>query len=100
MAKNPITVQNFEDDLILRLKESALKEKNRIRDVKRNVTGDAKAELLNWDYSFYGNIYKKQHYNIDEEMLKEYFPAEVVKEETMQIYQELLSLEFKKLPEV
>jgi len=45
MAKNPITVQNFEDDLILRLKESALKEKNRIRDVKRNVTGDAKAEL-------------------------------------------------------
>jgi thimet oligopeptidase len=41
-----------------------------------------------------------QHYNIDEEVLKEYFPAEVVKEATMQIYQELLSLEFKKLPEV
>lgn len=99
MAKNPLTVQSFEDDLIQRLQKSAAMEKNRIRDVKRNVTGDANAELLNWDYSFYGNIYKMQKYNIDEEILKEYFPAEIVKEATLEIYQELLSLEFKKLPE-
>jgi thimet oligopeptidase len=32
--------------------------------------------------------------------LKEYFPAEHVKEKTLEIYQQLLGLEFKKLPRV
>ena len=30
--------------------------------------------------------------------MKEYFPAEHVKETTLEIYQQLLGLEFKKLP--
>ena len=48
---------------------------------------------------FYGSQLKKQNFNFDEEKLKDYFPSENVKLETMNIYQELLGLEFNKLPE-
>jgi len=54
--------------------------------------------LNTWDTSFYGNIYKKEKYNVDEEIIKEYFPAEKVKQSTMEIYQELLSLDFVRVP--
>jgi len=54
--------------------------------------------MNNWDTSFYGNIYKKDKYNVDEEIIKEYFPAEKVKQSTMEIYQELLSLDFVRVP--
>lgn len=49
--------------------------------------------------AYYGAIYKKQQFNLDEEQIKEYFPAEHVKEATMNIYQQLLGLDFKKLPD-
>ena len=52
-----------------------------------------------WDNSFYGAQYKKQMFNVDEDKVKEYFPAENVKVVTMEIYQELLGLTFKKLPD-
>ncbi len=40
----------------------------------------------------------KDSFNIDEEQIKEYFPADHVKKATMDIYQKLLGLEFKHLP--
>lgn len=61
------------------------------------MLNNKEAKLDNWDWSFYGNIYKMKNFNIDEEKLKEYFPAENVKTETMAIYQELLSLTFVKV---
>jgi len=36
-------------------------------------------------------------FNQTEEQLREYFPAEHVKEVTMEMYQELLGLKFRKL---
>jgi thimet oligopeptidase len=39
----------------------------------------------------------KEKFNQTEEELREYFPAEHVKEVTMEIYQELLGLKFRKL---
>jgi Zn-dependent oligopeptidase len=33
-----------------------------------------------WDFAYYANIYKKEVYDLDEDKLKEYFPAEHVKE--------------------
>jgi len=39
----------------------------------------------------------KEKFNQTEEQLREYFPAEHVKEVTMEIYQELLGLKFRKL---
>lgn len=54
--------------------------------------------MENWDLAYYGTRYKKKFFNIEEDIIKEYFPAEHVKEATMDIYQELLGLDFRKLP--
>ena len=99
MAKNPATVQQFEDSLIQKISEQSVAEKQKLIDFKRQITKDPKAEMHQWDNSFYGAQYKKQKFNIDEDAIKEYFPAENVKVVTMEIYQELLGLVFKKLPE-
>lgn len=48
--------------------------------------------------AYYGSRYKKKYFNIDEDLIKEYFPAEHVKNATMDIYQELLGLDFRHLP--
>jgi Zn-dependent oligopeptidase len=41
--------------------------------------------------------YDSDFLKINETLLSEYFPAEHIKEKTMEIYQELLGLEFKKI---
>lgn len=68
-------------------------------EFKRKEDKDQNAILNKWDHSFYGSKLKKQTFNFDEEKLKDYFPSENVKVQTMNIYQELLGLEFNKLPD-
>ena len=54
-------------------------EKKRMTDFKRELTKNPKAEIENWDLAYYGSRYKKKYFNIDEEQIKDYFPAEHVK---------------------
>lgn len=67
--------------------------------LKKEKTGDENAKFQIWDFTFYDAIYKKKVYNIDEDLIKEYFPSEHVKSATLEIYQELLGLEFKHIPD-
>lgn len=67
--------------------------------MKREKTHNKNAKFETWDFSFYDAIYKKKVYNIDEDQIKEYFPSEHVKSSTLEIYQKLLGLEFKLLPD-
>lgn len=55
-------------------------------DFKREVSKDTKAEWAPWDLTYYGSLYKKKNFNIDEDTIKEYFPAENVKAKTLEIY--------------
>lgn len=68
--------------------------------MKRKHTNNKEAELNNWDIGFYSNLYKKDTDAVDEDKFREYFPSENVKFATMEIYQQLLGLEFEKLPSV
>ena len=98
MAKDAANVEELLDDLSGRITEKGKKEKLKLTEYKRKSTGNRKAEFENWDLAFYGARYKKQFFHIEEDIIKEYFPAEHVKEATMDIYQELLGLDFRKLP--
>lgn len=94
MAKTPQNVEVFEDDLIGRLIEAGKKDKQQLMEFKRNFTKDPNAIWHKWDSSYYGSKLKKQKFDFDEEKLQEYFPSENVKNATMDIYQQLLGLEF------
>ena len=66
-------------------------------DLKRNEINDQIAKLEAWDVSYFANIQKERFYKVDEEKIKEYFPTPKVIQVTMEIYQELLGLEFSEI---
>jgi Zn-dependent oligopeptidase len=94
MAKTPMTVQDFEEDLTIKLLESGKEELETLTKLKQDETNDPNAVINSWDKSFYTNILKEKFYSIDEEVIKEYFPTNNVVDVTMEIYQELLGLKF------
>ena len=51
-------------------------------------------KINNWDSSYYRNMVEKEHYQVDHEEIKTYFPLERVTTGLLDIYQELLSLVF------
>jgi Zn-dependent oligopeptidase len=69
-------------------------------DLKRSDLNDPDAKLEAWDVSYYANIQKERFYKVDEEKIKEYFPTTKIIEVTMEIYQELLGLEFSEIKNV
>ena len=67
-------------------------------DYKRKLTGNSSDVMQTWDLSYINMLVSKEKHVIDEDKFKEYFPAENIKLATMEIYEQLLGLEFKKLP--
>ena len=90
MAKNPQTVQTFEQDLTHLIIKKAGEERKKLVKFKRSLTKKKKDKLDPWDHSFYDHKYIKKEYNYDSELVKEYFPTERVIKQTFDIYQQLL----------
>lgn len=59
---------------------------DKIRDYKRNLTKDPKAKLESWDWGYYMAKYDKDYLKISEGKIAEFFPAERIKEKTLEIY--------------
>ena len=97
MAKNPKTVQTFEEDLTAKLASKGKEELARLTELKQSETGNPAAEFNSWDYSFYDNVLKEKFYKVDEEKIKEYFPMDQVTKSTFEIYQELFGLNFQQV---
>ena len=72
---------------LLALKKSHLESRGEEFDGKIN----------SWDYAFYHEKLMVEEYGVDEEVIRQYFPADVIVRETLIIYQELLSLQFEEI---
>jgi len=96
MAKTPQRVIDFMNDLKERLTPLSEKENLRMRELKArelNTTlEDTKIEL--WDIFYYHEMLKKGKYAVDQNEVKEYFPASQVVEGVLEVYQTVLNLEF------
>src|SRR3989344_819000 len=96
MAKSAKNVWRFINDLEKRTKKRAAQDLVMLQNDKRRRTGDTKATLGAHDVAYLFKQIKKEKFDIDSDIVKEYFPFEHVKQATLDAYQKLLSVVFKK----
>ena len=78
MAKNYETLEAFLKDLQKQVTPLAQKEMQQYLALKKEMTGVESQTLNIWELPYWANQYKKQKYAVDDEKIKEYFPAQKV----------------------
>lgn len=90
MAKDPATVWQFIQDLANRLPEKAKQDYAMLEEC-------AKLKVLNsWDRMFYARLYVEKHYDIDEQVLKQYFSLDNVLEGIFDVCSQLFGIQISR----
>ncbi len=100
MAKNPLNVEKFLDDIAVRSTPKALSE---IERYKKNLPSGitlSEGKFKPWDLAHTKNLYRKKEYNYDDRVVAEYFPVESTFQGLLKLYENFLSVKFKQLPDV
>ncbi|KAJ2030687.1 metalloendopeptidase [Coemansia sp. S3946] len=100
MAKAPVPVLEFEEDLRSRLNvlaDTEIEEIEAFKKADKQAAGKPYAGLFGWDYRYYSNLVKECKHNINDEEVKQYFPVKEVTRSILDIYQNMLSLRFVKI---
>lgn len=100
MAKSAKNVWRFIKDLERRTKKQAARDLAMFKADKRRRTGDAKAILGAHDIAYLFKQIRKEKFEIDSDVVKEYFPFEHVKKATLDAYQKLFGVVFKQRTDV
>ncbi|CAI5798698.1 thimet oligopeptidase [Podarcis lilfordi] len=99
MAKDCQTVASFLDELAAKLRVLGEQERALMLSLKRQECEQRglpfDGGLHAWDLRFYMNRVQETLYQVDQNLLKEFFPMEVVTAGLLGIYQELLGLTFR-----
>lgn len=99
MAKTPNQASAFLKELDETSREKYLLD---IATYKKNIptsvslTPDGKFQP--WDFNYVVESYKKRHFNIDNEVLANYFPTDQTIDRMLSIFEQFLNLEFRREP--
>lgn len=100
MAKTPETVNAFLARLRGKLTPPGHEELEVLQAFKRALEGRASDGVIHaWDWRYYDNILHKTKYQVDSERVREYFPADLVVEQMLGVYQKMLGLHFREIPD-
>jgi thimet oligopeptidase len=100
MAKSAGTVWKFLNDLEHRTKKQAKADLQMLTADKRRRTKNSKAVLEAHDVSYLFKQILKEKFDINSDIVKEYFPFEQVKQATLDIYQKVLGITFKRRDDI
>jgi Zn-dependent oligopeptidase len=88
----------FLDDLGEKLKPVGAKEREILLAIKKEEHEKLglpyDGEFYIWDYRYYDRKYIEQSLDLDDSLVKEYFPVSVVVPTILEIYQKLLGVRF------
>jgi len=102
MVKNPEKVNEFLTDLIRKLQPLWEEEKNQMLELKKieceKYGYEFNDKLDFWDFRYYLCLIEEEKYAVDQELIMEYFPLDIVTKGMLSIYEDLLSLKFTYLP--
>lgn len=92
MAKSPVKVIDFLNELLTKAKPYADKE---IEELKSLAKADGIEELQGYDHTFYAEKLRKQKYDFNDEELKPYFPLDQVQDAVFGLAGKLFGLYFE-----
>jgi peptidyl-dipeptidase Dcp len=98
MAGDPDKVMSFLEDLFSFSHNAALRDFKNIADYAKELGHTDKIER--WDWAYYSEKLKKARHDIDDEVLKPYFPFEKVREAIFGLASRLFGLKFKASDEI
>jgi thimet oligopeptidase len=96
MAKTPQTVWDFETKLRDDLTPKAILDYEEVLALKQTKVKNA-TKVNNWEYSYYNNILLEEKYQLDAELVKEYFSLDDVLNGLFTITQTIFDLEYKEV---
>eukprot|EP01132_Coremiostelium_polycephalum_P006611 gene6611-8181_t len=104
MAKSRDTVVKFQDKMINLLMPHAKKQFADLAELKKQDYIEKGGDLANfdsvvrnYDYAYLDNLKLIKDFQVDPNVVKEYFPMQHVVKTVMEIYQELLNVRFTKI---
>ena len=93
----------FLDDLQKKLRPVGLKDRETLLKLKEKEHAEkgysADDQFYLWDYRYYDQKFVQSSLDLDESLVKEYFPVAVIVPQIIQIYQDLLSIKFVEMKE-
>lgn len=95
MAKDAKTIAEFYEKLRPIVRKKAEADMREFTEAKRKETGDDKAVLYPWDYSYYKTYLQREKYAIDNQKVAEYFPMDRVVQGLFSITESLYGIEYR-----
>lgn len=96
MVATPERATTFLYDLLAHTRDKENKEIDRlIAELPEGVTLTEDGKIKPWDFAYIKTQYKKNHLDVDEQKIAEYFPMEKTIAGLLDIYQQFFNLEFK-----
>jgi Zn-dependent oligopeptidase len=95
MARDIPTTKKFLDDLSIKLDPLYQQELNKLKSLKAKAKNESVEHLNPWDVLYYQKKLLKTEYNVDDELVRQYFPLQTVVKGVLDVYQEILSLKFE-----
>jgi Zn-dependent oligopeptidase len=96
MAETPENVWNFLEGLAGATSGKAVKDLDRLKSFRSRHAGTSAADPVNsWDLGYFRNELLKTEYGVDPEEVRKYLPLDRVLTGMMEIYEQLLGLEFR-----
>ena len=92
MAESPMNVFNFLNTIEAKAAPFAKQEFTELTDYAHKLDGIA--QLEKWDANYYAEKLKKERFNIDDELLRPYFPLQQVIDGVFQTAQKLFGISF------
>ena len=98
MAKTPETVNTFLDGLRSKLKAGGLKEIETLKALKKQDI-ESRGEKFDdhyflWDHRFYDRMMEERDFELDQQLISEYFPLQTTIRGMLEIFEELMGLHF------
>ncbi|EXJ81048.1 thimet oligopeptidase [Capronia epimyces CBS 606.96] len=98
MAKTPKTVDDFLGDLRNRLSQGGLDEIETLKALKK-ADLESRGEQFDgryylWDHRFYDRMMEEKDYQLDQQLISEYFPLQTTIQGMLEIFEQLFGLVF------